>query len=212
MQVKKQQLGPDMQQWTGSKLGKEYIKAVYCHLAYLTYMQSTSCEMPGWMKHKLESRLQGEISITSDMQMTPPFMAESEEELKSLLMKVKEESEKVGLKLNIQKTKIMASGPITSWQIKGETMETVANFIFLSSKITADSDRSYEIKRCWLLGRKAMTNLDNILKSRDITLPTKVCLVKAKVFPVVMYGCESWTIKLSAKELMLLNCGVGEDS
>ena len=116
-------------------------------------------------------------------------------ELKSLLMKVKEESEKVGLKFNIQKTKIMASGPITSWQIDGETVETVTNFIFLSSKITTDGDRSHEIKRCLLLGRKVMTNLDSILKSRDITLPTKVHLVKAVVFPVVMYGCESWTIK-----------------
>ena len=123
------------------------------------------------------------------------LMAESEEELKSLLMKVKEESEKVGLKLNIQKTKIMASGPITSWQIDGETMEIVRDFIFLGFKITADGDCSHEIKRCLLLGRKVMTNLDSILKSRDITLPTKVCLVKAMVFPVVMYGCESWTIK-----------------
>ena len=123
------------------------------------------------------------------------LMAESEEELKSLLMKVKEKSEKVGLKLNIQKTKIMASCPITSWQIDGETVETVADFIFLGSKITADGDCSHEIKRCLLLGRQVMTNLDNILKSRDITLPTKVHLVKAMVFPVVMYGCESWTIK-----------------
>ena len=122
-------------------------------------------------------------------------MAESEEELKSLLMKVKEESEKVGLKLNIQKTKIMVTSPITSWQIDGETMETVADFIFLGSKITADDDCSHEIKRCLLLGRKVMTNLDCIFKSRDITLPTKVCLVKAMVFPVVMYGIESWTIK-----------------
>ena len=116
-------------------------------------------------------------------------MAESEEELKSLLMKEKEESEKVGLKLNIQKTKIMASVPITSWQIHGETMETVRDFIFLSSKITADADCSHEIKRYLLIGRKAMTNLDSILKSRDITLPTNICLVKAMVFPVVMYGC-----------------------
>ena len=123
------------------------------------------------------------------------IMAESKEELKSLLMKVKEESEKTGLKLNIQKTKIMASGPITSWQIDGETVETVADFLFLGSKITADSDCSHEIKRCLLLGRKVMTNLDSILKSRDITLPTKVCLVKAMVFPAVMYGCESWTVK-----------------
>ena len=119
-------------------------------------------------------------------------MAEREEELKSLLMKVKEESEKVSLKLNSQKTKIMASSPITSWQIDGETMETVTDFTFGGSKITADSDCSHEIKRCFLLGRKAMTNLDSILKSRDITLSTKVCLVKAMVFPVVMYGYESW--------------------
>ena len=127
-------------------------------------------------------------------------MAESEEELKSLLMKVKEESEKVGLKLNIQKTKIMASGPITSWEID---RETVADFIFLGSKITTDGDYSHEIKRHLLLGRKVMTNLDSILKSRDITLPTKVHLVKAMVFPVVMYGCESRTVK---------KCGAGEDS
>ena len=122
-------------------------------------------------------------------------MAESEEELKSLLMKVKEKSEKVGLNLNSQKTKIMASGPITSWQIHGETVETVADFIFLGSKITADGDYIQEIKRCLLLGRKVVTNLDSILKSRDITLPTKVHLVKAMVYPVVMCGCESWTIR-----------------
>ena len=122
-------------------------------------------------------------------------MAESKEELKSLLMKVKEESEKVGLKLNIQKTKIMESSPITLWQIEGETMETVTDFIFLDSQITADGDYSHEIKRCLLLGRKAMTNLNSILTNREITLPTKIRLVKAMVFPVVMYGCESWTIK-----------------
>ena len=140
-------------------------------------------------------------------------MAESEEELKSLLMKVKEESYKAGLKLNIQKTKIMASGPITSWEIDGEIVETVTDFIFLGSKITVDGDCSHEIQRRLLLGRKAMSNLDSILKSRDIILPTKVLLVKAMVFPVVRYGCESWTIKkLSTKELMLLNCGAGEDS
>ena len=126
--------------------------------------------------------------------MTPTLMAESKE-LKNLLMKVKEENEKVGLKLNIQKTKIMASGLITSWQINGETMERVTDFILGSSKITADGDCSHEIKRYLLLGRKAMTNLDSIFKSRDITLPTKVHLVKAMVFPVVIYGCESWTIK-----------------
>ena len=123
------------------------------------------------------------------------LMAESKEELKSLLTKVKEESEKVGLKLNIQETKIMASGPITSWQIDGETVETVSDFIFLGSKITVDGDCSHEIKRRLLLGRKAMTNLDSIFKSRDITLPTKVHLVKALIFPVVMYGCKSWTVK-----------------
>ena len=124
-------------------------------------------------------------------------MAESEEELESLLMKVKDESEKVGLKLNIQKMKIMASGPITSWQVDGETMEMVRDFILGGSKITADGDTSHEIKRCLLLGRKVMTNLDSILKNRDITLPTKVYLVTAVVFPVVMYGCESWTVKKS---------------
>ena len=139
-------------------------------------------------------------------------MAESEEKLKNLLMKVKEENEKAGLKLNIQKTKIMASGPITSWQIGGETMETVRDFIFLGSRITADGDCSHEIKRCLLLGRKAMTSLDSILKSRDITLPTKVHLVKTMVFPVIMYGCERLLRKLSAEELMLLNCSVGENS
>ena len=126
--------------------------------------------------------------------MTPPLWAESEEELKSLLMKVKEDSEKAGLKLNIQKMKIMASGPITSRQIEGKTMETVSDFIFLGSKITADGDCSHEIKRHLLLGRKVITNLESILKSRDMTLPTKVHLVKAIVFPVVMYACESWTI------------------
>ena len=140
------------------------------------------------------------------------LMAESEE-LNSLLMKVKEESEKVGLRLNIQKTKIIASGPITSWEIDGEIVETVADFIFLGSKITADGDCSHEIERRLLLGKKVMTNLDSILKSRDVTLPTKVRLVKAMVFPVVMYECESWTIrKLSIEELMLLNCGVREDA
>ena len=151
MQVKKQQLELDMEQWTGSKLGNEYIKAVCCHSAYLTYMQSISCEMPGWMKRKLESRLLGEISDDTTL------MAESEEELKSLLMKVEEENGKPGLKLHIQKTKINASGPITSWQIDRETMATVTEFIFLSSKITADRDCSHQIIRYLLLGRKLMT-------------------------------------------------------
>ena len=134
MQVKKQQLEPDTEQWTGSKSGKEYIKAVYCHPAYLTYMQSTSCEMPGWMKHKLESRLPGEIINSLRYADDTTLMAESEEELKSLLMKVKEESEKVGLKFNLQKTKIMASDPIISWQIDEETVETVSDFIFWAPK------------------------------------------------------------------------------
>ena len=140
-------------------------------------------------------------------------MAESHEKLKSLLMKVKEESEKVGLKVNIQKTKIMASGPITSWQLDGEIMQTVTHFIFLGSKIIADGDCSHKIERHLLLGRKALTNLDSIFKSRDSTSPTKVRLVKAMVFPVVMYGCESWTVKKAKRRrLMLLNCTVGGDS
>ena len=142
------------------------------------------------------------------------IMAEKRRRTKGPLDESEKESEKVGLKLNIQKTKIMASGPITSWQIDGETVETVSDFILLGSKITADGDCSHETKRCLLLGRKVMTNLDSILKSRDITSPTKVCLVKAMVFPVVMYGCESWTVKKAEHRriLMLLNCGVGEDS
>ena len=162
--------------------------------------------MLDWKKHKLESRLLGEINNLRCADDTT-LIAESEEELKSLL---KEESEKIGLKLNIQKTKIMASGPITSWQIYGET---VSDFIFLGSKITADGYCSHEIKRHLLLGRKVMTNLDSILKSRDITLPTKVHLVKAMVFPVVIYGCGSWTVKKAEhRRMTLLNCGVGEDS
>ena len=147
------------------------------------------------MKHKPRIKSAGRNINKLTYADDTTLMAESEEKLKSLLMKVKEEIEKAGLKLNIQKTKIMASCPITSWKIDGETVETVTDFIFLGSKITADGDCSHEIKRRLLLGRKAMTNLDNILKSRDITLPTKVRLVKAVVFPLVLYGCESWTIK-----------------
>ena len=154
-------------------------------------MQSTSCEMLGWMKQQAVIKVAGRNIDNLRYADDTTLMVESEE-LKSLLIKVKEESQKVGLKLNIEKTKIMASGPITSWQIVGET---VADFIFLCSKITADGDCSHEIKRCLLLGRKVMINLDSILKSGDITLPTKVRLVKAMVFPVVMYGCESWTVK-----------------
>src|SRR5574337_1203324 len=146
--------------------------------------------------NKIERRNINNLSYADDTTL----MAESEEELKSLLIKVKVESQKVGLKLNIQKTKIMASCPITSWEIDGESVETVSDFIFLDSKITADGDCSHEIKRCLLLGRKVMTNLDSIFKSRDITLPTKVRLVKAMVFPVVMYGCESWTVKKAERQ------------
>ena len=162
---------------------------MYYHPAYLTYMQSTSCKMIGWMKHKMEARLRGEISITSDMQM-----AESEEELKSLLMKVKEESEKAGLKLNFQKTKIKVFGPITSWQIDGETMVTVRDFILGIPKSLQVVTAAMKLRHL-LIGKKSMTKLNSILKSRDITLPTKVHLVKAMVFPVVIYGCESWTLK-----------------
>ena len=159
----------------------------------------------------MESRLLGQISITSEMQMTHPY-GRKWRKTKELL-DVKEESEKAGLKLNIQKTKIMASGPITSWQIDGETKEIVTDFVFLGSIITTDGDCSHEIKRYLLLGRKAMTNLDNIWKSRDITLLTKVCLVKVVVFPLVMYGRESWTIKKAEHwRIDVFNYGVGEDS
>ena len=194
MQVKKQQLKQDMEQWTDSKLGKEYVKDVYHHSAYLTYTQITSCDAE---LDEAQAGINTAGRNISNLRYADDtiLMAESEEEFKSLLMKVKKESEKAGLKLNIQKTKIMASSPITSCQIDGETMETVTAFIFLGSKITADGDCSHEIKTCLLLARKAMTNLDRLLKSRDITLSTKVHLVKAMVFPVVMYGCESWTIK-----------------
>ena len=174
-----------MEQRTFSKLGKESVKAISCHPAYLTYMQSTSCKKLGWMKNKLNQDCRRNINNLRQADNTT-LLAESEEELQSLLMKVKEENEKTGLKLNIQKIKIMASGPISSLQIVGETTETVTDFIFLGSKITADGDCSYEIKRRLLLGRKAMTNLRSILKSRDITLSTKFRLVKAMVFPVVM--------------------------
>ena len=161
------------------------------------------------MKHKLELRNINNLSYAEDTTL----VIESKEELKSVLMKVKEESERVDLKLNIQKTKITASGPITSWQIDEETMETVREFIFQGSKITADGDCSHEIKRPFLLVRKVITNLDSILKSRNIILPTKVHLVKAMVFPVVMYRYESWTVKKAeCRKLMLLNCGFGEDS
>ena len=194
MQVKKQQLN-----WTGTTDWFQIRKGVHkgCILSpclfnlyaeYIIQNAGLDQAQPGI---KIAWRNINNLRYTDDTTL----MAESEEELKSLLMKVKEETEKVGLKLTIQKTKIMASGPITSWHIEGETMETVRDFKFLGSKITADGDFNHEIKRHLLLGRKVMTNLDSILKSRDITLSTKVHLVKAIVFPLVMYGCESWTIK-----------------
>ena len=164
------------------------------------------------MKDKLESRFLGEILKTSHIQITPPY-GRKRRRTKELLDECERGEWKFGLKLNIQKTKIMASGPITSWQIDEETVDTVADFIFLGSKITADGNCSHEIKRRLLLGRKTMTNLDSILKSRDITLPTNVHPVKAMVFPVVMYRCESWKLKKAEHwKMILLNCGVGEDS
>ena len=187
MQVKKQQLERHRtMDWF--QIGKGVHQG--CILSPCLFNLYVSYEKPGWMKHNLESRFLGEISITSYADDTT-LMAESEEKLKSLLMKMKEESEKVGLKLNIQKTKIMASGPIASWQTDRETTETVRDFIWGGLKITAEGDCSHEIKRHLFLGRKVMTNLDSILKSRDITLPTNVRLVKAMVFPVFMYTCES---------------------
>ena len=197
MQVKKQQLELDMEQPTGSKLRQEYDKEGVCWILspclfnlYVEFIMWNSGVDETQAGIKIARRNINNFRYADDTTL----MSESEGELKSLLMKVKEEREKASLKLNIQKTKIMASRPITSWHIDGETIETVTDFIFLGSKITADGDEKLkEIKRCLLLGRKAMTNLDSILRDRDITLPTKVCIVKAMVFPVVMYGCESWS-------------------
>ena len=187
MQVKKH---TDMEQQTGSKLGKEYINAIYCHPAYLNLYAEYIMQHAGLDEIKIAERNINNLRYADDTTL----MAQSEEELKSLLIKVKEKSEKVGLKLNMQKTKFMASSPITSWQIEGETMQTVTDY-FGGLQNHCRDDCSHEIKRHLLLGRKAMTNLDSILKSRDITLPIKVCLVKVMVFPVVMYGCESWITK-----------------
>ena len=196
MQVRKQQLELDMEQQTDwFQIGKGVYQG--CILSpcllnfYAEYIMRNAGLEEAQAGIKIARRNINNLRYADDTTL----MAESKEKLKSLLMKVKEESEKVGLKLNIHKTKIMASGPITSWQIDGETVETVADFIFLGSKITADDDYSHEIKRCLLLGRKVMTNLYSILKSRDVTLSTKVHLLKAMVFPVVMYECESWNIK-----------------
>ena len=172
-----------------NQLGKEYIKSVYCnppYLIYAEYIMRNARLDKSQAGVKIAGRNINNLRYADDTTL----MAESKEELKNLLMKVKEESQKPGLKLNIEKAKLMASGPITSWQIDGETLETVTDFIFLGSKITVDGDCSHEMKRCFLLGRKVMTNLDSVFKSRDIALPTKVSLVKAIIFPVVMYGCE----------------------
>ena len=193
MQVKKQQLGLNMEQKTVPKWERStsrlYIVTLLIEL--MCRVHHVKCQAESQAGIKIARRNINNLRYADNI----THVAESEEELKSLLMKVKEESEKVGLNLNIQKMKIMASGPITSWEIDGETVEIVPDFIFLGSKITADGDCSHEIKRHLLLGRKVMTNRDSIFKSRDITLPTKVRLVKAMVFPVVMYGCESWTVK-----------------
>ena len=195
MQVKKQQLKLDMETTDWLQIGKRVHQG--CILSpclfnlYAEYIMQNAKLDEAQAGIKIARRNINNLRYSDDTTL----MAESEEELKSLLMKVKEESEKVGLKFNIQKTKIMASGPITSWQRDGETVETVTDFILGGSKITADGDCSHEIKKRLLLGRKAMTNLDSIIKSRDVTLPTKVHPVKAMVFPVDMYGCESWTIK-----------------
>ena len=179
---------------------------------YAEYIIHTSSSMPGWMSYKLESRLPGEISTTSDIWIYHSN-GRKEEELKSLLMRVKEESNWVGLKLNIKETKIMASSPITSWQIGGEKVEAVTDLLFLGSKITANGDCSREIRKQLLLGMKVLTKLDSVLKSKDTTLLTKVCIVKAVVFPVVMYSCESRIIKKAEHwRIDASNCGAGEDS
>ena len=194
-QIREEQLEPDMEKQTGSKLGKEYAKAIFLSLClfnfYAEYIIWNARVDETQARIKISGRNINNFRYADDT----TIMSESKEELKSLLMKVQEESQKAGLKLNIQKMKIMASGPIPSWQIDGETMETVTDFIFLGSKITAVGDCRHEIKRRLLLGRNVMTNLDSIFKSIDITLSTNVHLIKAMVFPVVMYGCESWTVK-----------------
>ena len=194
MHVKKQQLELDMEQTDRFQIRKGVLQSCILSLSLFNLYAESIIRNAGLDEAQAEIKIAGRNINNFRYADDTTLMAESKE-LKSLVMKVKEESEKVGLKLSIQKTMIMASGPISSWQIDGETMETVTDFIFGGSKITADGDCSHEIKRCLLLGRKVMANLDNILEGRDITLPTKVHLLKAMVFPVVMYGCESWTIK-----------------
>ena len=194
MQVKKQQLELYMDQQTGSKSGKEYVKAVYCQPAYLNLYAEYIVRNAG-LGEAQAGIMCAVRNINNLRYADDTTLKTSEEELKGLLMKAKEESEKTGLKLNIQKTKIMASSPITLWQVNGKTMETVTDLIYFGSKITTNGDCSHEIKRHLLLRRNTMTNLDSVLKSRDITLLTKVRIVKVLVFPLVMYGCEGWTIK-----------------
>ena len=200
MQVKKQQLEPRQGTTNWFKIGKGvhqgYALSPCLFNLYEEYIMRNAGLDEAQAGIKIARRDINNLRYADDTSL----MAESKEEIKSLLMKVKEESETASLKLSIQKTKIVASGPITSWQIDGEKMETITDFIFLGSKITAAGECSHEIKRRLLLGRKVMTNLESILKSRDITFPTKICLVKAIVFPVVMYGCESWTIKKAAQK------------
>ena len=200
MQVKKQHLEPDMEQRTGSKLGKAVCQGYILSPCLFNLHAEYIMQNAGLDEAQAGIKISGRNINNLRYADNTTLMVEREEELKSLLMKVKEKSEMAGLKLNIQKTKIMASGPITSWQIDGETMETVRDFILGSSKIIADVDYSHEIKRHLLLGRKVMINLESILKSRDIILPTKVHLVKTMVFPIVMYGCESWTIKKAERQ------------
>ena len=195
MQVKNQQLEPGTEQWTGSKLGKEYVEAVYLSPCFFNFYVECIMRNAGLDEAKVGIKIAGRDTNNLRYADSKTLLAESEEKLESLLMNLKEDSEKPGLKLNFQKMKIMASGCIISWQVDGETMEAVTDFIFLGFKITVDGDCRHEIKRLLLLGRKAMTNLDSVLKSRDITLPTKLHIVKAMIFPIVIYGCESWTTK-----------------
>ena len=213
MQVRNQQLELDMEEQAWFQIGKGVCQVCILSPCLFNLYVDNIMRNTGLDEAQAGIKISGRNINNLRSADDTTLMAEREEELKSLLMKVKEKSDKVGWKLNIQKTEIMASGPITSWEIDGETVATMSDFIFWVSKITADGDCSQEIKRRLLFGRKVMTNLDSILKSRDITSPTKVCLVKAMVFPVVMYDVRVWLWrKLSTEELMIQNCGVGEDS
>ena len=213
MQVKRQQLEPDMEWRTSSKLGKEYNKAVYCSPCLFSFCEEYIMWNAGLDEAEAGIKIAGRNINNPRYADDTTLMPGSEEELKSFLMRVIEGNEKPGLKLNIQKTKVMTSGSITSWQIEGDKVETLTDFIFLGSKICVDSNCTQEIKRNLLLGRKAMINLDSLLKSGDITLPTKILVVKAMVFPVVMYGYESWTIKKAEhRKIDAFELQVREDS